>query len=181
MVLLSISDKSRETALALAATLLAYARSDIGEIADGTDLAERLEDGLYDLVHEFCYHSRKAVERARGVSKHPTIGQLRVHERPTAALISREGSTCRVPLTDESFEWIVNRIVHSLDFEVVTTAEGIETHRDGVVVTSLDVGGPRLIGFRSDRDQDRTMHYVELESLVLTFARRIAPLLGPGA
>jgi len=82
----------------------------------------------------------------------------------------------RVELTSESFIWIVNQIVHSLDFEVVTSVEGIDTHCERIVITNLDISGPRIVGFRSDRDKG-TMQYVEVESLVLTFAREIAPRL----
>jgi len=180
MITLKIAHQSRETALNLAATIVAYARADLTEVGRDTDLQQRLEQSLHDLVHEFCYHSRKAIERNAGGKALPSfLADIRVHPKPSAALLASNDLVVRVPLSSESFWWIVNRIVHSLDFAVLSNVKSIETVGDSVIWSNLDVGSLRLVSFRSDRDADDTLHYVDLEALVMTFARDIVPLLVP--
>jgi len=171
MATLSSAARSRDTALQLAATVLAYSTCDIESVASGTELPERLEEALHDLVHEFCYHARKSIERhsLTGVAK-----TIIVHREPTVAEVASSPDAV-VELTSESFWWVVNRIMHSLDFSVIKQVQAISTRTGGLTISRLDVGGPRLVAFSSDYDKGTQLHYVSLEALVLCFVRQIVP------
>jgi len=168
-----VSYKSLENALDLAATVAACARADLCDIGD---LQERIEESLHDLVHMFCYQGRKAIEQSNVGKNINAIANIRPQSKPADALLISGDTTNLVPLSNESFWWIINRIVHSLDFAVLRV-KNIQEKSDSVLFTHLDVGGSRVISFRSDRDPEGILHYVDLDALVTCFVQDVAPLL----
>ena len=124
----------------------------------------------------FCYQGRKAIEQSNHGKNIGTISNIYPHSKPTNALLISDDTTNLVPLSNESFWWIINRIVHSLDFTVLRV-ENIQQDLGSVFCKHLDVGGSRVISFRSDRDPDDILHYVDLDALVTSFVQDVAPLL----
>lgn len=90
--------------------------------------------------------------------------------------VFRDGK--RANLSNRSFWWIINRIVHSQQATILDGLSSIEkttsAHEGSVIVESkLDVWGPRVIACRSDHDQPDTFYYVGLENLVIAYIDKV--------
>lgn len=167
--------KSLEKSLELATTIVAYCRADLTDIAH---LQEQLDESLYDLVHMFCYQSRKAIEQSELIK---TINKLDIcpHVLPTWGDLRDKDSEFEVQFSSRSFWWIINRIIHSQTFTVLRLLSTKERGEQVWKITCRDPGSGKssVVSFRSDYDQDEQLHYVDISALVVVYIKEIVPLL----
>lgn len=104
-----------DAALERAALIYTFARSTNEDTAEGYSIYGRQLVMLIDLVHEFCFNARRAIERAEryrpGVIA--SVQALKVHYGETELDLSPYESPSRIPLSQESFWWVLGRIIHS--------------------------------------------------------------------
>lgn len=159
-----------------ATIIIAISRSHFIDREDLYSLDLRQTTLLIDLLHEFSFVARKAIERA---DKHsPGVidytKNLIVHHPWTVNELSTNWKQCPT-LTQQKFWWIANRIVHSRDTLV--------KHRDIILPVELwpapsmitSQWTPTCFGFQSDYDNDREMHYVHIESYIKAYVGGISP------
>lgn len=102
-----------------------------------------------------------------------SVQSLKVYYGCTELKLSEFENPNKIPLTQESFWWVLGRIIHSKETHVVYRTVDI-------VVTSEATGchysimQPVAFGFSSDRDSTRIDHFVELEAFVLPYLSGIA-------
>jgi len=165
-----------DAALERAALIYTFARSTIEDTPSGNALYARQLVTLIDLVHEFCFNARRAIERAEKY-RPGTIGSVQkwqVHRGKTELFLSNVDRPKLIPLTQESLWWILGRIIHSKETQVIFRTVD-------VVITNQNTGRhhcvwqPVAFAFSSDRDGDKADHFVELESLVLAYSDLVAP------
>jgi hypothetical protein len=131
---------------------------------------------LIDLMHEFCFNARRVIERAEKYSPGviAEVQALKIHHGKTELELSQFENPSLIPLTQESFWWVLGRIIHSKETQVV-----YKTVK--VVITSEATGRhhsitqPVAFGFSSDRDSDRINHFIELEAFAMGYVRYVAP------
>ena len=164
-----------DAALERAALIYTFARSTNEDTPDGYAIYVRQLPMLIDLVHEFCFNARRAIERAEkyrpGIIA--SLQATKVHYGKQELALSELDHPTSIPLTQESYWWVLGRIIHSKETQVVyRTVE--------VVITNKQTGRhhcirqPVAFGFSSDRDSARINHYIELESFVTPYVARIS-------
>ena len=164
-----------DAALERAALIYTFARSTNKDTPDGCAIYVRQLPMLIDLVHEFCFNARRAIERAEkyrpGIIA--SLQATKVHYGKQELALSELDHPTSIPLTQESYWWVLGRIIHSKETQVVyRTVE--------VVITNKQTGRhhcirqPVAFGFSSDRDSARINHYIELESFVTPYVARIS-------
>jgi hypothetical protein len=164
-----------DAALERAALIYTFARSTHEDTPAAYAIHSRQLAMLIDLVHEFCFNARRAIERAEkyrpGIIAN--VQELQVHYGRKELTLSDLDHPTQIPLTQESFWWVLGRIIHSKETQVVYRTVD-------VVVTNKETGRhhcvrqPVAFGFSSDRDSDRVDHYVELEAFVVPYFGGIA-------
>ena len=164
-----------DAALERAALIYTFARSTNEDTPEGCAIYGRQLPMLIDLVHEFCFNARRAIERAEKY-RPGLIASLQattVHYGKQELALSELDHPKSIPLTQESYWWVLGRIIHSKETQVMyRTVE--------VVITNKQTGRhhcirqPIAFGFSSDRDSDRINHYIELESFVTPYVGRIS-------
>ena len=93
------------------------------------------------------------------------------------AAVFRGGKT--VNFTNQSFWWIINRIVHSQQAIIIDDLSSIieeSTRVDEqhvIAIHKANVLGPRVIAFRSNHDDPGIFYYVGLENLVIAYLDKI--------
>ena len=162
-------------ALERAVFVYTCARSTIEGTPAGFTVYERQLVMLIDLVHEFCFNARRAIERADRYRPGTLADaqRLRVHSSEAELKLSDFDMPKTIPLTQESFWWVLGRIIHSKETHVVyrTLDIVIDDERTG---NHHSIEQPVAFGFSSDRDSDHIDHYVLLESLVMPYLGRVA-------
>lgn len=164
-----------DAALERAALIYTFARSTNEDTPEGYVIYSRQLPMLIDLVHEFCFNARRAIERAEkyrpGIIA--SLQTLKVHYGKQELALSELDHPKSIPLTQESYWWVLGRIIHSKETQVMyRTVE--------VVVTDKQAGRhhcirqPIAFGFSSDKDSDRINHYIELESFVTPYVGGIS-------
>ena len=164
-----------DAALERAALIYTFARSTNEDTPEGYAIYGRQLPMLIDLVHEFCFNARRAIERAEkyrpGIIA--SLQTLKVHYGRQELALSELDHPKSISLTQESYWWVLGRIIHSKETQVIyRTVE--------VVVTNKQTGRhhsirqPVAFGFSSDRDNDRINHYIELESFVTPYVGGIS-------
>jgi hypothetical protein len=164
-----------DAALERAALIYTFARSTNEDTPTGYAIYQRQLPMLIDLMHEFCFNARRAIERAERYKPGIIAGlqSLEVHYGEKELLLSELDHPPSVPLTEESFWWILGRIIHSKETQVIYRTVD-------VVVTNEQTGRhhtvrqPVAFGFSSDRDTNRIDHYVELEQFVACYVGGIS-------
>ena len=163
--------KHREAALEAGALIVAIARCSLNSNEPLYHLHDRQAHRLLDLLHEFAFHSRKAIELAErynpGIIDHAR--KLQVHDRRDTTVILDDIEELEVTLSAESLWWLLGRLIHSSESRV-------DHHSD------IAVGGPWaaptaitghdtaiVFGVRSDRDAPGELHYFRTESVIETF------------
>jgi len=163
-----------DAALERATLIYTFSRSTYEDIPASYQIYVRQLVTLIDLVHQFCFNARRALERAE---KHrPGIisyaQDLLASGTPKIALSVFDKTQTIIP-TKESFWWCLGRIIHSKDTQVIYRTVGhgpSHARRPGRAIRQ-----PVAFGFSSDRDSDQIDHYVELERFVLLYVSGIAP------
>lgn len=168
-----------DAALERAALIYTFARSTNEDTPEGYAIYGRQLPILIDLVHEFCFNARRAIERAEhyrpGIIQN--LQKLRLHYGKTELALSSLDHPRLLPLTQESFWWVLGRIIHSKETQVIYRTVD-------VVVTNERTGRhhcirqPVAFGFSSNRDSDLINHYVELESFVTPYVGGISNQIG---
>lgn len=162
-----------QAALEQAVLIYTFSRSTSGEPGVGDAPTQQLVM-LIDIVHRFCFNARKAIERA-DVDRPGTVAEARraqVNYETQLPLDSCHGES--VNLTQEGLWWILGRIIHSRDTQVL--------HREiDLIITNHETGAHFVIeqpvGFKfaSDNDADGVYHCLHLESLAKCYLRDITP------
>lgn len=143
----------------------------MADIAGYRDLKFRQTIALYDLLHDFAYNARRAIERAETL----TPGII---SKATATSVHRGRTEFRnelwdpgetVALTQRPFWWIVNRIIHSTETLVVDYIARVEFDDVSPTGAHWNVEQPQVFGFRSDYDDVQALHYVHTESFVMAY------------
>lgn len=156
-----------DAALERATLIYTFARSTSDDTPEGYAIYLRQLPMMIGLVHEFCFNARRAIERAEkyrpGIVA--SLQALKVHYGKTELALSELDHPKSVTLTQESFWWVLGRIIHSKETQVIyRTVEAVVTdQRTGRHHT---IRQPVAFGFSSDRDSDRINHFIELESFV---------------
>lgn len=164
-----------DAALERAALIYTFARSTSEDTPEGYAIYCRQLPMLIDLVHEFCFNARRAIERAEkyrpGIIA--SLQALKVHYGKQELVLSELDHPRAVPLTQESFWWILGRIIHSKETGVIyRTVDVVVTNQ--ATGRQYSIRQPAALGFSSDRDGDQINHYVELESLVTPYVGGIS-------
>lgn len=167
-----------DAALERAALIYTFARSTHEDVPPAYTLYPRQLVMLIDIVHEFCFNARRAIERDEKYRPGVIAGAqaLHVHHGRTELSLSEIDNPARLPLTQESFWWVMGRIIHSRETQVMYRTVDI-------VVTNQTTGRhhsirqPVAFGFSSDKDPNSMDHYVELEALALGYVGSIAHLV----
>ncbi|MBK7975294.1 MAG: hypothetical protein IPK07_19090 [Deltaproteobacteria bacterium] len=166
-----------DAALEKAALILAIARSEMSDVWGYSDLKFRQTIALYDLLHEFAYSTRKAIERTETMA--PGIIQKAkatpVHRGRTEFPCESWNPGETIALVQESFWWVVNRIMHSTETLVVDYVARVEFHEASRTGQHWAVEQPRVFGFRSDYDQEQNLHHVHTESFVMAYVHMLSP------
>lgn len=156
-----------DAALERAALIYTFARSTNEDTPEGYSIYLRQLPMLIDLVHEFCFNARRAIERAEKYTPGiiANLQALKVHYGKTELALSELDYPKSIALTQESFWWVLGRIIHSKETQVVyrTVDVVVTDQRTGRHHT---VRQPVAFGFASDRDSDRINHFIELEAFV---------------
>jgi len=163
-------------ALDAAALILALARCRLTDREPAHVLQARQNEHLLQLVHDFCFHARKAIELANAETGAIAFAQvLQLHGfGETEVRLDLEGKA--LPLVDQSLWWVLGRVIHSQEAVV-------ESHTD-VALGSEWASEPNLteyetpvaFGVRSDRDGQESVHYFLTERLVEAFLH-VAPAI----
>lgn len=159
-----------DAAMERATLIYTFARSTTEDTPEGYSVYLRQLPMLIDVVHEFCFNARKAIERAErykpGIVR--SLQGLNIHLGQTELAFSELDHPKSVALTQESLWWIIGRIIHSKEtyvayrtVDVVVTNEKTGRH--------YSIRQPAAFGFSSDRDSDRIDHYVDLQRLVSVY------------
>jgi hypothetical protein len=158
-----------DAAIDKGAILVAVARCRLTDREPLYRLRRRHHVQLVELLHEFCYHARKAIELADTVQP----GAIS-HAKEISLLGYGETSTeldmdHTVGLASESLWWVLGRIIHSREVAV--------HEREEIEVGSRWAAAPRLTSYvspivfsvRSDHDAPEERHFVHAERLVECF------------
>lgn len=164
-----------DAALERATLIYTFARSTNEDTPDGYVIYCRQLPMLIDLLHEFCFNARRAIERAEkyrpGIIA--SLQKMKVHYGKQELALSELDHLKSIPLTQESYWWVLGRIIHSKETQVIYRT--IE-----VVVTDEQTGRhhciqqPVAFGFSSDKDGDHINHYIELEAFVTPYVGGIS-------
>jgi hypothetical protein len=162
-------------ALERAALIYTFARSTNEGTAEGCAIYGRQLPMLIDLVHEFCFNARRAIERAEkyrpGIIA--SLQALRVHYGRQELILSELDHPKTIALTQESFWWVLGRIIHSKETQVIyQTVEMVIT--DEQTGRHHCITQPVAFGFSSDRDSEKINHYVELEAFVMPYVGSVS-------
>lgn len=164
-----------DAALERAALIYTFARSTNEDTPEGYAIYGRQLSMLIDLVHEFCFNARRSIERAEkyrpGIIA--SLQTLKVHYGRQELALSEFDHPKSIPLTQESYWWVLGRIIHSKETQVMyRTVEVVVTNKQ--TGRHHSVRQPVAFGFSSDRDSDRINHYIELESFVTLYVGGIS-------
>ncbi len=153
------ADQYRSKAYEQASLILALATSRVGIESRLHHLAERQDEQLADLLHNFAYHTRKCFELASRIG----FDQSKLYDRGIRAHKGVEGSEHEEEEQDVSIAFVLGRLIHS-DF--------LKIHRD-IEMAEGPVGSEtaRPWGFsvRSDRDEGGVYHFIFIEFLLEAF------------
>ena len=98
-----------DAALERAALIYTFARSTNEDTPMGYAIYCRQLPMLIDLVHEFCFNARRAIERAE--KYHPgiiaSLQSLKVHYGKQDIALSELDNPKTIPLTQESYWWVL--------------------------------------------------------------------------
>ncbi len=121
-----------DAALERAALIYTFARSTNEDTPEGCAIYGRQLPMLIDLVHEFCFNARRAIERAEkcrpGIIA--SLQMLKVHDDKQVLALSELDHPKSIPLTQESFWWVLGRIIHSKETQIMyRTIEVVFTNK----------------------------------------------------
>jgi hypothetical protein len=164
-----------DAALERAALIYTFARSTIEDTPVGFAIYGRQLPMLIDIVHEFCFNARRAIERAEkyrpGIIAN--LQALKVHYGRSELPLSELDHPKSITLTQESFWWVLGRVIHSKETQVIyRTVDVVITNQ--TTGRHHTVSQPVAFGFSSNRDSDQINHFIELESLVACYAGGIS-------
>jgi len=165
-----------DAALEKAALILAIARSEMADLPRYSDLKFRQTITLYDLLHEFSYNVRKALERAETLTP-GIIAKARstpVHRGRTEFRREFWDPDETIALVQKPFWWVVNRIIHSTETVVVDYIARFEFDETSPSGRHWSVEQPEVFGFRSDLDEEEGLHHVHTESFVMTYVHMLS-------
>lgn len=164
-----------DAALERATLIYTFSRSTIEDTPNACAIYDRQLPMLIDLVHEFCFNARRAIERAAKYRPDliERLQELKANNGKSVLVLSPSDIPNEIALTQESFWWVLGRIIHSKETQVIyrTVDVVITDSRTGRLYT---VRQPVAFGFSSDRDSDRIDHFIELESFVAAYVCNIS-------
>lgn len=164
-----------DAAMERAALMYTFSRSTYEEAPGCYEIYGRQLVKIMDTVHEFCFNARRAIERAEeylpGIVE--SLEALKIHHEIKLELSGLD-SPESISLTQKRFLWVLGRIIHSRETQVIYRTEGIVTtnERSGA---HHSIQQPVGFAFSSDYDSKDLDHYVHLESLSLFYVRNVAP------
>ncbi|MDD2540965.1 MAG: hypothetical protein PHH28_07960 [Desulfuromonadaceae bacterium] len=165
------NDKSLE----IATQLLAFSRMSVIDRGVFWHLKIRWNIQIENLMHEFCYSVRKAIELTAKVQ--PEVSETAKNTFPHEnGGVAQTDINEQVTLCRKSFLWIINRIIHSRDtyvkdYSVDVYVSPTPPHQ----MTSTF--SPRYFGFYSDLDEHNSFQFVSIEELLQCFLGHIEPLI----
>jgi hypothetical protein len=174
-LLYSAIHRYRYRSLELAATLAVFASSTVCDRGAIGQLEIRQKSQLIAMIQEFAFNCRKAIEQTEkvvpGILEQAKTRPMHLSRGKTAKDFS--GDTFE--LTDQTFWWVINRLIHALTvyvkpFETNVTVYGKRGRLR--IERSLN-----YIAFRSDYDDPNEIHHVAVDDLLTTFLVWIAPAI----
>lgn len=165
-----------EDAMDKATLILAISRSYYVGLAGTYSVSLRQTTMLIDLLHEFSFVARKAIERSEehfpGVVKYAK--ELTVHHPWTVQELAKNWPECP-RLTEQKFWWVANRIIHSTE-TMIKERDMLFSERESSGTGQLtNLASPVCFGFQSDLDDSREMHFIHIESFVRAYVGGISP------
>jgi hypothetical protein len=159
-----------EAALDRAALITALCRCKTTDREPLDALRGRQRLQLADLLYEFCYYTRRALELAEqyepGILEHAMQVKLPGFGERTLELEIGEDA---VELVDESLWWVLNRVIHSRQLSI-HDAEDAEVGTKWSPAPNITMYyTPAAFGVRSDRDEPDKLHWVRIERLIEAF------------
>lgn len=137
------------------------------------DLNVRWFIQIQDLVHDFAYSARKGIEITADIEPATLVAAKEAQPHATGQRVQVDIDR-HIDLCDQSFWWIINRLIHS---RKLTVQEVVETIVGGPWAlphqTSSRVA-PRFVGFRSDYDDREQFNYVGIQELVACYISPIS-------
>lgn len=164
-----------EAALDRATLIYTFTRSTSEDTPTGYTIYSRQLPMLIDLVHEFCFYARRAIERTEKY-RPGIIANLRVlnlHAGKPELSLSKWDHPSSIALTQESFWWVLGRIIHSKETQIIyRTVDVVITNQSSG--RHHTISQPIAFEFSSDYDNDLICHYIELESFVALYINSIS-------
>ena len=164
-----------DTAMEHATLIYTFTRSTYEDAPGLFDIYQRQLVRLIDLIHEFAFNARRAIERAEahdpGIVKAATA--YSVHYGMTDLTLSKFEEPSSLSLTQESLWWVLGRIIHSKQTHLLQkTVDVIITNP--ISGRHHSIFQPVAFQFASDRDTGSVTHCVHLQSLVEAYVRGFA-------
>ena len=128
------------------------------------------------LLHQICFNLRKAIELVEREAV-GTISQTKatcVHSSGKTMVLNELLPDETVTLSDKSFWWIVCRMIHSIETTIRTSTINTDINSRGRFYCTYQL---TYFGFRSDFDEDTTMHYIKVEDFLYTYLQTVDPIL----
>lgn len=160
----------RNGALDAAAHLLAICRAPITDREPLYRLRSRQLASAQELIHTFAYHARKTLELSADyevdIVEHAKSISVRGYAEELLEMDDLGGT---VPLAGQSFWWVLGRIIHSRELQVLDH-ERIEVGTEWAAAPNITCYWTS-VGFavRSDHDGPSERHYVRIERLLESF------------
>ena len=153
-----------------ASLLIAISRCKIANYESLFLFRDRQKAQAVELIHDFAYSARKAIEIAELFS--PGIKELsdQISLAPYGIeSVEIEIAKEALPLCKQTLWWVLGRIVHSQDL-IVLDQQSIEYVREPKgVPTSINYYTPVLFGVHSDFDKGNSINYLYIEQLAFSF------------
>jgi hypothetical protein len=149
-----------------AALLVALVRFKVTDREPLYVLTTRQQYQLVDLLHNFAYNARRAIELADeyepGVRARAEFVRLVGFEETHVDLGIGQDA---LPLTDKSLWWVLGRIIHSRELRVHSKEDVDVGYRGRITMYQT----PIVFSVRSDHDRSDVQHYARLERLLEAF------------
>ncbi len=162
--------RHHEAAIEAAAFLLAIARCRVTDREPAIGFVERQRLQAIDLLHEFSYNARRAIELAeahdKGIIAQATKLSVRPPNRPNVQLAIEDDEH---ELADESLWWVLGRIIHSQELRIHYREEA-EVGTEWAAAPSItEYQTAVAFAVRSHYDGADARHFVLIEELLCSF------------
>ena len=162
--------RHHEAAVESAATLLALCRCRMTDRESLFALHVRQQLQLVDLLHQFSYNARRAIELAEEYEPGTIDHAKGVSVRPGRFdRIHLEIEEDAHPLVDQSVWWVLGRIIHARELEI-HYLEDAEVGTEWAAAPHItEYSTPIAFSVRSDFDGPDERHFILVEELLASF------------